>query len=290
MHSVVQVVAMREGFMGGLRPINPAVDLLKKSGMNIDSHRGQRGSSNLPDRAPEPIRGFDFDRIRERPEFSELVFSTSITDDGRPINPSHYLPAGVESVYATFEYDNMRNGTPWSAIWTTGGKAIIEQRDTWDERDTWDDGEEGRKAVKISNRKGVPSGEYLLVLGIGDEVALEGQMLVGRSRDDKDSEVSGRLVDARTGPGIASGLVIALKPTTSLRDFLSTRRESDVQASTETDRDGYFTLPEQLPKGAAYSLVAAARGFEPLTVEHALRIGPGAPEKADIGEIELTPG
>ncbi|MEM7457231.1 MAG: trypsin-like peptidase domain-containing protein [Planctomycetota bacterium] len=271
------------GFINGLRPINLAVPLLEKAGMAISDHRGKRGESSLPDHTPEPIRGFDFDRLREKPEFSELVFSREVTDDGRPINPGHYIPGGVDAVYASFEYDNLRNGTPWSAVWMTDGKVIIEQNDTWD------DGPEGRKAVKISNRKGVPDGEYHLALSIGDEISLEGKMVVGKAEDDKDSEISGQLVDSRTGRGVSGGLVIVLKPTVSLRDFLNNRRESDVQSSTETDRNGSFTLPEQLPKGQAYSLVAAARGYEPLTVEHALRLGPGAPEKADIGEIQLDP-
>ena len=74
-----------------------------------------------------------------------------------------------------------------------------------------------------------------------------------------------------------------------MRTFLQRRQEEDVQSSTETGRDGSFTLPEQLPKGQAYSLVVAARGYKPLTVEGALRIGPGAPEQASVGDLELDP-
>ena len=96
-----------------------------------------------------------------------------------------------------------------------------------------------------------------------------------------------RLVDSRTGRGIGGGLVIVLKPRVSMRKFLQTRREEDVQSSTESDRDGSFKLHEQLPKGQANSLVVAARGYKPLTVEGALRIGPGAPEHANVGDIEL---
>ena len=270
------------GFINGLRPVNLAIPLLEKAGLQIDAHRGRRGESALPGHKPkQQIYGFDFDRLREKPEFTELMFSTRITEDGRPIHPTHHIPEGVDEVYATFKYDGMRKGLNWSAVWTSGGKAIIEQRDVWDE------GDEGRKAVKISNRRGVPSGEYHLILGIGEEVALEGKMKVGRTVDESDSEVSGQLVDADTGRGIPEALVIVLKPRASLRKFLSQREEDDVQSSTETDRNGNFKLPEQLPKGQAYSLVAAARGFRPLTVEHALRIGPDAPEKADLGTIEL---
>ena len=269
------------GFINGLRPVNLAIPLLEKSGMRIDSNRGERKHHDVPDHSPAPIRGFDFDRIREKPEFSNLLFSRTVTSDGRPVHPTHAIPSGVDEVYASFDFDNMRNGTPWSAVWMNDGKIIIEQKEDWD------DGESGRKTVKISNRRGVPDGEYLLVLGLGGEVAMEAKMLVGKRVNESDSEVSGRIVDASTGRGIDGALVIVLKPNVRMRSFLSSRREDDVQSSTESERDGDFKLPEQLPKGQAYSLVVAARGFKPLTVEGALRIGPGAPEKADVGVVEL---
>ena len=200
-----------------------------------------------------------------------------------PSAPTQQIPSGVDEIFATFEFDNLRNGAAWSAVWLNDGQVIIEQNDTWD------DGPEGRKAVKLTNRKGIPDGEYHLVLGIGGEVRLEGKIVVGTPVDETDSEVSGRLVDARTGRGIGGGIVIALKPHVSLRRFLTNRSEQDVQSSCEADGQGNFVLPEQLPKGQAYSLVCAARGYQPLTVEHALRIGPEAPENANIGNVELQP-
>ena len=269
------------GFINGLRPVNLAIPLLEKAGMRVARDRADH--DEVEEYKAQPIRGFDFDSIREKPVFSNLLFSTEVTSDGRPIHPTHVIPAGVGEVYASFDYDNMQNGKPWSAVWMADGKIIIEQNEPWD------DGESGRKTVKISNRRGVPSGEYQLVLGIGGEVAMEAKMVVGNRVDESDSEVSGRLVDSRTGRGIDGGLVIVLKPRVSMRAFLQSRQERDVQSSTETERDGKFKLPEQLPKGQAYSLVVAARGYRPLTVEGALRIGPGAPEHAEIGDLELDP-
>ena len=120
-------------------------------------------------------------------------------------------------------------------------------------------------------------------------MAMDGHVVVGNRVDESDSEIRGRVVDSRTGRPVGGALVIALKPTTRMRSFLKGRDESDVQSSTETNSNGDFILPDQLPKGMAYGLVVAARGYDPLTVEGALRVGPGAPEQADIGEIELIP-
>lgn len=266
------------GFINGMRPVNLAIPLLEKAGMRIAKDRSSE--DEVPDHKPSPIRGFDFDSFREQPTFSNLLFSTEVTDDGRPIHPTQAIPSGIGEVYASFDFDNMRDGMAWSAVWMNDGQIIIEQKDDWD------DGESGRKTVKISNRRGVPNGEYDLVLGIGGEIKLQGKMLVGNRVDESDSEVSGRVVDS-SGRGIDGGLVIVLKPHVAMRSFLNRRSENDVQSSTETDRDGSFKLPEQLPKGQAYSLVVAARGYRPLTVEGALRLGAGAPEQANVGNIEL---
>ena len=271
------------GFINGMRPVNLAIPLLEKAGLKIDPQRARRQPADAPQFSPEPIRGFDLDGNREKPAFSNLLFSEKITNDGRPINPTNVIPSGVDEVFASFDFDNMQNGTPWSTVWMNDGKIIIEQKENWAK------GDSGRKTVKISNKRGVPAGEYRLVVGIRGEVALEGKMIVGTPVDESDSEVSGRIVDSRTGRGIAGALVIVLKPRVAVRSFLSTRSESDVQSSTESLADGQFKLPEQLPKGQAYGLVVAAKGFNPLTVEGALRIGPGAPEQAIVGDIELEP-
>ena len=164
----------------------------------------------------------------------------------------------------------------------TGGQQIIDQDDRWD------DGPEGRKAVKVSNRKGVPPGEYHLVLGIGGSVTLEGKVMVGNPVDETDSEISGRLVDGSSQRSVANGLVMVLKPRTSLGRFLRTQDRGMILTSAESSQDGRFTFPDQLPKGQAYSLVALARGYQPVAVEGALRLSGGAPEQADIGEIEMA--
>lgn len=260
------------GFINGLRPVNLAFPLLEKAGVKIE--RGRRMSS------PSILPTDPFSRGREKPAFEHLVFSTRITEDGRPINPTSRIPAGVDTVYATFEHDNLQHGTPWSVVWMANNEEIINQSDSWDEE------EDGRKSVKISNRKGLPAGEYHLVLGIGNQVALEGKVHVGTVADETDSEVSGRLVDARSGQGV-SGLVIVLKPGASLRRFMQTQSNDAIFTSAETDRSGNFKFPDQLPKGQAYSLVAAAQGYKPVAVEGALRVGTTAPEHAELGDIEM---
>jgi hypothetical protein len=266
------------GFINGLRPINLARPLLERAGIHVREGSGQakQGRSIFPPAAEPP------GTRSEKAAFRELLFSTRVTSDGRPINPTVQVPSGVDTLYATFSYSGMQDGTPWSAIWMSGGQQLVDQQGQWD------DGPQGRKAVKISNRKGLPEGEYHLVLGMRGSVALEGQVIVGNPIDETDSEISGRLLDAATGQGVSGGLVMVLNPDAALRQFLRTQDQSLVYASAESAGDGRFTFPRQLPKGRAYSLVVVARGYQPVAVDAALRVSSSAPEKADVGDIELS--
>ena len=114
--------------------------------------------------------------------------------------------------------------------------------------------------------------------------------MVGNPVDESDSEVSGRIIDGRSQKPVAGATVMVLKPEAPLREFLRMQDQSSLFASTETDGDGKFTFPKQLPKGQAYSLVAVARGFQPTAIDRGLRVSAAAPERANIGDVELLPG
>lgn len=268
------------GFINGLRPVKLAVPLLQKAGMQVEY---ARPGSKMPNC---PIPHHDHDDVEPArpgsdPEFHDLLFSAQVTNDGRSIHPSTHLPDGLDTVYATFEYSGMRPGTPWSVIWLSNGEQIIEQKDTWNE-----DGY-GRKVVKISNKGGLPDGEYHLILGIGGRIALEGKLRVGTPVDESDSEISGTILDGRTNRPISDAMVLALKPGASVRQFLQRNDARYVLSQAETARDGTFTLPKQLLKGQAYSIIVAARGYEMIAVDGALRVSEQAPEHADIGDIQM---
>ncbi len=266
------------GFINGLRPVNLAKPLLAQAGW-----RGQAASSAAPaaPRPAAPSPAAPAPQPAAAPHFANLVFSPQVTADGRPINPSAILPSGGKAIHATFDFQGMRNGLQWSQVWTMNGKPVVQQPGQWS------DGAQGRKTLSLSNRDGLPDATYQMFVTVGEQVVIQGEVVVGHRASDSDTEVSGQVVDARTNRGIPDALVIALKPNVTASQFVQLQRKEMAYTSARTGRDGRFTFPQQLPKGQAYGLVVVARGYRDLAIEGALRITANAPEHAEINPIPL---
>ena len=274
------------GFINGLRPVNLAKPLLVQAGWRDPAAKGSAAPSQPQPAQPAQAAPGGFAPTPQRtagPSFSNLIFSAQVSADGRPINPAAILPSGGKTIYATFDFQGMKNGLQWSQVWTMNGKPVVQQPGQWS------DGAQGRKTLSLSNQKGLPDATYQLVVTVGNQVVIQGEVVVGRRVDDTDTEISGQVVDARTGRGIPDALVIALKPGVSVQQFLQTQRKDLAFTSARTDRNGNFTFPQQLPKGQAYSVIVVARGYQDLAIEGALRVTAHAPEHAQINPIPLQP-
>ncbi len=216
------------------------------------------------------------------PAFNALFFSQQVTADSRPINPAALLPGGLTQLYATFDFDNMAQGMRWSQTWALDGKVIYQNEAAWS------DSAHGRKTLVLGNKNSLPDGMYHLALMLNNAVVLQGSVTVGKHQFDTDSEVSGTVVDQQTGAGLPGVLVIALKPGISVQQFSAVQSKEMAYASVRTGNDGRFTFPQQLPKGQAYGLVVVAEGYQDIAIDGALRVGPDAPERAEISAIPLV--
>lgn len=271
------------GFINGLRPVNLAKPLLAQAG-----YRGV-GATAAPPVAPQPsapakpagVTPAPVPAAASEPRILNLVFSSQVTADGRPINPAAILPSGGKSVYASFEYQGFKNGLAWMQVWTMNGKVVVQNQAQWT------DGASGRKTLNLANRDGLPDATYQLIITVNNQVVGQGEVVIGKRVDDTDTEVSGQVVDSRTNRGVPDALVIALKPNVRVQQFLQTQSKDMAFTSARTDRNGQFTFPQQLPKGQAYSLIVVARGYRDLAIEGALRVTANAPEHAQINPIPL---
>jgi S1-C subfamily serine protease len=270
------------GFINGLRPVNLAKPLLKQAGVKVTGAGSRSSVPSTPiEKAQQTIQRQQPAQPSSGAQIENLVFSSRVLADGRPINASEILPSGVKAIYASFQFAGFRKGTAWGQVWAHNGNKVLDQEGKWEA------GGSGRQVLTLSNARGIPDGEYHLIVTVRGQVAAEGAVTVGRKVLDGDTEVGGRIVDAKRGSGINNALVIALKPNVRVMDFVKVQNKSMAFTSTRTTRDGSFTFPEQLPKGAAYSLVIVARGYKDVVVEGGLRIGATAPEKAQINPIGM---
>lgn len=218
----------------------------------------------------------------KKPTVSNLAFSSRVTRDGRPINPTATIRGRHKQLYVSFDFDNMRNRTKWSQTWTVNGK-VVHQEDG-----KWEDGPRGRKTLTIGTDRGyIPEGEYHFAMSYRNQIVAEGKATVGNVSSDRDIEISGQVVDQDTGRGIANALLIVLKPNVRAADFVRTQDKNMSFTSARTNRSGRFTLKKQLPKGQSYGLVAIARGYRDTAIDGALRISNSAPEKATINPLPL---
>lgn len=280
------------GFINGLRPINLAKPLLRQAGVRVTG-AGSRGkvsttpvkrsssrSSSAPS-SPAPRKTTSRSHKNRNIHLSNLVFSTKVTRDARPINPAEMLPPGIKNIYASFQFQGMRKGTAWGQVWAHNGKKILDQKGKWEHSS------KGRQVLTLSNNRSIPNGEYHLAITVRNEIVAEGKVVVGRAETDSDTAITGQIVDARTKRGLHGALAIALKPNVRVMDFVRHQNRNMAFTSAKTDRSGNFTFPKQLPKGQAYGLVVIARGYEDLVVEGGLRISASAPEKAQMNPIPM---
>ncbi len=295
------------GFINGLRPVNLAKPLLRKAGVKVTGAGSRARIPTTPPPEPQDKRkkaaragakaakaasvgvtnisgkakGGSTKKVQ--PTISTLVFSQRVTRDGRPINPTDVLPAGVKEIHATFDYQGLRKGAAWGQVWALNGETIL------DEKGKWEDASKGRKTLVISNDAGLPAGEYRVAITVRKEIVAEGAVVVGKRTEDTDTEISGSVVNQNTGQGVANALVIAIKPGIRVMDFVRHQSKQMAFTSTKTNSRGQFTFPNQLPKGQAYGLVVVAAGYNDLAVEGALRVNSMAPERAEMSPIPLQP-
>ena len=100
--------------------------------------------------------------------------------------------------------------------------------------------------------------------------------------------LSGYLVDADTGEGIAGGYVVMLKPGVTVQAFARTRSEQQIASMGQTDDEGYFRLSPPLPRGYTYGAIAVAKGYETIAEDDALEITDEDPDEVELDPIGMV--
>ena len=275
------------GFINGLRPVNLAKPLMTEAGVKL---KGVSAAKTRAAAAAAGNAGIQRKGLRKSAgrgssaTMGEMVFSTRVTRQGLPIGPNDVFRSRTQQVYATFDFNDMRNGTKWDQTWSHNGKVVSQQSDKWQ------NGPRGRLILAFANKGGLPDGTYHLAISVKGAILAEGDFAIGRRQEDNDTKLSGAVVDSRTGRGIADALVIALKPGVSVRNFVQNQSPDMSFTSARTNRSGKFTFKKELPRGEAYGLVVVARGYHDMVIEGGLRLAANTPEVAEMQPIPLQRG
>ena len=105
-----------------------------------------------------------------RPQFSDIVFGT-LDQTGALTGNGSILPLG-EIASARFLFANMRNGSPWSAIWYFGGVEVARTVDAWS------DETHGAKVIRVAPEGGLLPGQYRLELYIEGALSATSDFIV----------------------------------------------------------------------------------------------------------------
>jgi S1-C subfamily serine protease len=192
--------------------------------------------------------------------FNNFTFASELTPEPGGVIGTTF-PAGLQKLYALYDWRDIALGTPVTWRWTIDDKPLFENTQAW----TGElNGSRGWVGLETTGQ--LPDGSYTLEIIIAGvvkgsataEVGI-GQLPVALFTTAEGINVRGRIIDAETQEGIHGAMLIILKPDFDVRDF--TWQMIEVFDVAYTDLDGYFFFPKLLPRKETYSIIIIAKGY-----------------------------
>ncbi len=231
------------------RPINRAYNLIKKAQAS-----GCSGSVPTTTTTPTPTGNAGSATI------GALTFAEDVDKNNKPIKPGTSFKTGLKAVSAIFPFSNMKNSLTWAPIWYLDDEAVINKSYKWDA------GTSGTQARTLSSKSSLPDGAYRLEIVVEGKVLQKGSFTIGsaatpsKPSNGDGVEVAGTIVDADTNKPIAGAAFVVLQPGITYDDWDG--GEESILTYAVTDKRGQFQLPDLLPRGEKYTIVAGAKGYD----------------------------
>ncbi|MCZ7538605.1 MAG: trypsin-like peptidase domain-containing protein [Anaerolineae bacterium] len=182
------------------------------------------------------------------------------------------FPAGIEQLFAFFNWRLLAPGTPWTRRWLVDGDVLFEVTEPWSAPI------EGENFfLGLDSLAALPDGTYGVEILISNtsmgtvtaRVGL-GQLPVGVFAGASGVQMSGRITDAETGQGIPGAMFLVLQSEFSAEDFLWTQNQ--VLGLSLADSEGRFLVSSLLPRGTdeeplLYSVLVRAAGYLPVSAD-----------------------
>ncbi len=173
----------------------------------------------------------------------------------------------VNALYVLFDWQQMTAGVTWTVRWLVDGIVFSEQVQPWVARENGEN-----FLIRLSAPNFIPDGTYtveilinnLLIDSATATVGI-GQLPIDRFAQAQGTQLTGTIVDAETGTGIPNVTFILISEDFSIEDFIW--EQEQVYALATTDRNGNFRVDRPLALEAPYSVLIAADGYLPLSVD-----------------------
>jgi serine protease Do len=195
--------------------------------------------------------------------FDPITFAEGIDSQGNPVRPARSFASGLDELHAFSSYSGMEDGMSFAVNWTINGQKVIE--DPYD----WDGGKSGSWHYYVySNSGSLPDGEYQVELTVEGQVLQQGSTVVGSGAPPSPQptpvpqdgvRVEGTISDLDTGRPIAGATFLVLNPGITMNTFQWT--EAEVYTSDDSDRNGFYQLPQLLSRGQCYSMIIGAQNY-----------------------------
>jgi hypothetical protein len=99
--------------------------------------------------------------------------------------------------------------------------------------------------------------------------------------------IHGTIIDADTGRPLPNAYFVVLQPGVTTQQFLTERLDEQIASVALTDVNGAYQLFPPLPRGAVYSALILAEGYQPLMEDNAINIGTDAPDMVEFDPIAI---
>lgn len=220
--------------------------------------------------------------------FTNLHYTSAATaSEARTSAPITSFTAGVPQLYSLFDWEQIAVGTPWQVEWTVDGNPFYTQSSPWVAAETGQD-----FTFSLRGANGIPDGTYRITLSINNLpfATAEARVGIGQLPIDTFAQAGGivlrgQVVDALTGAGVPGVAVLLISEDYSVSEFTRDWLQTQLHASSITDRNGRFEISRPLERDALYSIVFVKEGYVPVTADG---VEITAENKPDNSPIDLT--
>lgn len=215
--------------------------------------------------------------------FQDAHFTTAANQQEAISAPAvNNFTAGTESIYALFDWEQLRPGTLWTLRWSIDDEIFYEQTVPWNGTESGEN-----YLMRLSAPGGVPDGTYRMELFVNELVFAEtqarvgiGQLPIDRFAQAAGIQMRGQIFDSVTGVGIPGVTFVLVSADYSAADFVRDWNQEQVYAIAITDRSGRFQIDRPLQPDTPYSVVIVAEGYILVQAD-------GVEIEADAGIVDI---